>query len=348
MMNSYERFMAALARQQPDRLPIVEFVIDPRIAKAICPGTNSQTEFEELMDFDAVCCGGEYKKACDNRDGSYTDEWGVVYRPGPELQDHPINGPIDSEADLERYVPPNPEAPYRLGVLPELARKFKFKKAIVFRHRAAFMWSAFLNGMDNLLMNFLSEPAFAHRLLDKVLEVNIRVARRAVRAGADIVMLGDDYAGNQGPIFSPLVFKEFILPRLEKMVDVVHEEGGKVVKHSDGNLWPILDMIVNAGIDGIHPLEPVAGMDIGEVKKKYGNRVCVLGNIDCSHLLPNGTESEVKAAVKECMRKASFGGGHIICSSNSIHSSVNPRNYLAMIQAVRDFGNYPLRVSDGV
>ena len=347
MMNSYERFMVALGRQQPDRVPIVEFVIDPRIVNALCPGASSQTDFEVRMNFDAVCCGAEYKIVSHNRDGSYTDEWGVVYRQGTEIQNHPISGPINSEADLERYVPPDPDASFRLGVLPELVQKFKFNKAIIFRHRAAFMWSVFLNGMEDLLMNFLSAPAFAHRLLDKVLEVNIKIARKAIRAGADIVMLGDDYAGTQGPIFSPTVFKEFILPRLKKMVDAVHEEGGKVIKHSDGNLWPILDMIVEAGIDGIHPIEPIAGMDIGEVKKKFGNRVCVLGNIDCSHLLPNGTEGEVRAAVKECIRKASYGGGHIICSSNSIHSSVSPKNYLTMIQAVKDFGGYPLRVADG-
>ncbi len=342
-MTSYERFMAALARQEPDRLPIVEFVIDPRIVSALCPGTDSQTDFEEIMDFDAVCCGAEYRIVRDYPDGSYVDEWGVWYRRGPEIQDHPIKGPITSGADLERYVPPDTDAPHRLGKLPELVQRFKFRKAIVFRHRAAFMWSAFLNGIDELLMNFLSAPAFAHRLLDKVLDVNIRIARRAIRAGADVVMLGDDYAGTQGPLFSPAVFKEFILPRLMRMVEVIHEEGAKVIKHSDGNLWPILDMIVKAGIDGIHPIEPIAGMDIGEVKQRFGNRVCVLGNIDCSALLSRGTEAEVEAAVKECIRKASPGGGHIICSSNSIHSSVKPQNYLTMINAAKRFGRYPLQ-----
>jgi hypothetical protein len=169
--------MAALAGEQPDRVPLLEFVIDPRIAHAICPEVNTQTEFEEAMDFDAVCCSADYRIAGENPDGTYFDEWGVLFKPGPELQDHPIKGPIASEADLRDYRCPSPDAPWRLGVLPELVRKFKFKKAIVFRHRAAFMWSAFLNGMDNLLMNFLTAPEFAHRLLDKVLEVNIKVAR---------------------------------------------------------------------------------------------------------------------------------------------------------------------------
>ncbi len=345
-MTSHERVMAALEGGQPDRLPILEFVIDPRIVNAICPQISSQTDFEEAMDFDAVCCSAEYRKAAQNPDGTYLDEWGVLYKPGPELQDHPVKGPIRSEADLRDYVCPNPGVPWRMGILPDLVRKFKFKKAIVFRHRAAFMWSAFLNGMDNLLMTFLSAPTFAHRLLDQVLEVNIKIARMAVRMGADIIVLGDDYAGTQGPFFSPGVFQEFILPRLQRMVDVIHEEGGKVIKHSDGNLWLILDQIISTGVDGINPIEPIAGMDIAEVKAKYGRKACVVGNIDCSHLLPHGTESEVTAAVKECIRKASFGGGHIICSSNSIHSSVNPRNYLAMIKAAKEYGHYPLSDAD--
>jgi uroporphyrinogen decarboxylase len=126
------------------------------------------------------------------------------------------------------------------------------------------------------------------------------------------------------------------------MVDAIHEEGGKVVKHSDGNLWPILDMIVDTGIDGLNPMEPVAGMDIGQVKRKYGNRVCLVGNIDCSRLLSEGSVEEVEAAVRECIRKASPGGGHIISSSNSIHSSVKAENYLTMITATRKYGKYPI------
>jgi len=112
--------MAALNRQEPDRLPIAESVIDPRIAHAICPQAHTQTEFEEIMDFDAVNCGPKYQRVRHNPDGSYLDEWGVLYKPGPEIQDHPFKGPIASEADLDKYVPPSPQAPHRLGLLPEL------------------------------------------------------------------------------------------------------------------------------------------------------------------------------------------------------------------------------------
>lgn len=343
-MNSYERVLAAFRREQPDRVPLVEWIIDPKVVAAIHPHAQSQTDFEEIEGFDAVCCGVKFAKVSDRGDGRFVDEWGVLYGPTTEVIHHPIRGPIETKDDLLRYQPPDPNLPHRLGKLPELAARFKRRKAIVFHQRAAFMWSAYLNGLENLLMNFVLEPEFAHELLDMVLEANIQVARNALRAGADIIVLGDDYAGNRGPMFSPAIYRQFLAPRLKRMVDAIHEEGGLAVKHSDGNLWPILEDIVNTGADALNPIEPVAGMDIGEVKRKYGHRVCLVGNIDCSRLLSEGTVEEVERAVIECIRKASPGGGHILASSNSIHSAVKPENYMAMIRAARKYGVYPLEV----
>ena len=342
-MNSYERVMEALAVRQPDRVPIMEFVIHPAVVRRACPGAETQNDFEERMDLDTVSCSARFEKVRANADGTYVDEWGVSYGPSAEVADHPIRGPIRSKGDLRRYVPPDPDAPHRLGNLAELAARFKGKKAIVFHQRAAFMWSAYLNGIENLLINFLAEPDFAQELMDMVLDVMLRIARRAIRSGADVIVLGDDYASNSGPMFSPAVFRTFVLPRLKKMVDTIHEEGGRVIKHSDGKLWLLLDDMIGTGIDGLNPIEPSAGMNLGEVKQKYGSRVCLIGNVDCGHLLPHGTVNEVEAAVRECIRQGAPGGGYMLSSSNSIHSGVNPQNYLAMIAAGRKYGVYPLR-----
>jgi uroporphyrinogen decarboxylase len=113
-----------------------------------------------------------------------------------------------------------------------------------------------------------------------------------------------------------------------------------VIKHSDGNIWSILDMIIEAGADAINPLEPVAGMDIAGVKKEYGARVCLVGNIDCGALLSNGTEQEVEIAVRQCIADADAGGGFMLSSSNSIHSSVKPENFVAMVRAGKKYGSY--------
>ena len=344
-MTSRKRIKVALElKGEPDRVPIVEFVIDPKIIKGICPAAKDQADFASIMGLDAVGCGAQFNKVSENSDGAFIDEWGVTYKGGPEVVAHPIKGPIETMEDLKNYLPPDPDVSHRLGNLQELVRGFKGEKTIIFHHRAAFMWSAYLNGMDNLLMNFLIQPEFAHALLDKVLKINEKVIRNAVGTGADIIVLGDDYASNNGPLMSPDIFREFILPRLKRVVDAVHEEGGYVIKHSDGNIWPLLDMVIDVGIDGLNPIEPVAGMDIGQVKQKYGDRVCLVGNIDCGKLLSTGSVEEVEAAVKECILRASPGGGHIISSSNSIHSSVKPENYIAMIEATKKYGKYPIAI----
>ena len=85
-------------------------------------------------------------------------------------------------------------------------------------------------------------------------------------------------------------------------------------------------------------------MDIGEVKKVYGDRVAIHGNIDCAHLLTFGKPEDVRNAVKDCIHKASPGGGHILSSSNSIHAGVPPENFIAMVEAAREYGEYPIRV----
>lgn len=345
-MNSYERVMTAMRREQPDRIPILEFAIHPSVIARACPGATTQAEFEERMAFDAVCACHRFLPVKVNPDGTYYDEWGVLYGPSTEIQDHPIRGPIRSRDDLKRWRPPDADLPHRLGDLPALAARFKHRRAIVFLQRAAFMHSVSLRGFDNLLADFIDDPGFAHELMDRVLEANIRLARNAVRAGADIIVLADDYAGNKTTFFSPAHFEEFVRPRLQRMVDAVHEAGALVIKHSDGNLWRILDRIVDTGVDAINPLEPVAGMDIGEVKRRYGDRVALVGNIDCSYILSEAPEHEVVEAVKDCLRKAAAGGGLIVSSSNCIHSAVKPENYLAMIRAVKQYGRYPLHLED--
>jgi len=339
-MNFYQRVMTAMELRQPDRVPMVEFLIDPAVYQSLLPSARSQADFEEHFEFDAVGCGVKFDVVEENPDGSYVDQWGVTYKPCREMVDHPIAGPIKSEEDFSKYVPPDPQAPARLGELPELVRKYKHDKAVIFHQRAAFMWSAYLMGIDNLLISFLAAPRLAHKVLDMVLQVNMEIARQALRAGADIIVLGDDYADNRGPLFSPAVFGEFIQPRLKKMVDLIHEHGGKVVKHTDGNIWPILDAIVDTGIDALNPIEPAANMDIAQVKAGFGRRVCLIGNIDCGHLLSAGTTEQVEQAVRNCIQAAGGGGGFILSSSNSIHSSVRPENYLAMIEAWRRWRNY--------
>jgi uroporphyrinogen decarboxylase len=337
-VNSVERVFAALRREQPDRVPVIEFLIDENVARAAHPGCRDVADCMDRLGLDAVACGACFPPVRENPDGSYVDEWGVTYRSGPEAVAHPVSGPIRTMGDARTWRAPDPEAPHRLGQLPELVRRYKGRRAICFHHRAAFMWSAYLLGMEGILAGFLVEPELVALVMDKVLEANMAVVRRAIRAGAEVIVLGDDYAHNGGPMMSPQVFKEFIRPRLARMIAMIHEEGALCIKHSDGNLYPLLESIVAAGPDGLNPMEPVAGMTIRRTKALVGGRVCLSGNIDCAHLLPHGSTAEVREAVRRAIADGAPGGGFILSSSNSIHSSCRPENFAAMVRAARDFG----------
>lgn len=332
--------MTALKLGIPDQVPVAEFLIDEKVARLAAPGCRDVADAMDRLGMDNVACGASFKVVKDLGNRCYVDEWGVSYQTGAEAVAHPLSGPIGTVADILKYTPPDPDAPWRLGQLPELVDRYKGKRAVCFHHRAAFMWSVYLWGMENLLSSFILEPEAANALLDKVLETNLAIVRRAIRAGAEVIVLGDDYSHNAGPLVSPALFKEFLKPRLARMVSLIHDEGALCIKHSDGNLYSLLEDIIETGPDGLNPIEPVAGMDLATVKALYGRKICLSGNIDCSRLLPYGTREEVRQAVRKAIVDAGAGGGFILSSSNSIHSSCKPENLAAMVRAAHEFGDY--------
>ncbi|MBU0606498.1 MAG: hypothetical protein KKI08_01375 [Armatimonadetes bacterium] len=336
-MNSTERVRAALTGVLPDRVPIVEMVVDPKVALALVPGAADTADALDQLGLDSVNCGANFPRVWEDGD-RFGDEWGVTYLAGPQVVSHPIMPAFTTREEFQRWEAPDPDAPHRLETLRELVARFKSRRALLFHHRAAFMHTCYLLGIDRVLEMFYTDPGFVHDVMDRVVEVNERLIRNAVRAGAEVITLGDDYASNQGPLFSPAMFREFVLPRLQRVVDAIHEEGGLVIKHSDGRVWPLLEDIVNTGADGLNPLEPVAGMDLGEVKAVYGDRLCLVGNIDCGDLLSNGTPAQVEEAVHDAIAAGAPGGRYMLSSSNSIHASVNPENFRAMIEAGRRYG----------
>ena len=357
-MNGYERMMTAVRRGQPDRVPLWELIINRPVIEALYPdlftedrqtryerGSQGafllQADFVEREDLDGITVFEDGHVDWVD-EVTYRDEWGITWRVPPTGIPYAVGHPIQAEADLEDYRPPDPEADYRLQSLEMAVERFKGSRAIVFLGHDAFEFSHYLRGLDKLLMDYVLNPGFPQRLARIVMDYKRRVLERAAEVGADVLCTGDDYAHNRGPMMSPAHFERFVLPYLQEAVDVAKEKGVPFLKHTDGCLWLILDMIVDTGIDVLDPIEPVAGMDIGRVKEAYGDRVALAGNVDCSHLLPNGTPEQVAEAVKETLAKGGVGGGLILASSNSIHPAVRAENYRAMVEAGRQYGRYPL------
>jgi uroporphyrinogen decarboxylase len=344
-MNSHKRFMTALRGGQPDRVPVFELFIHPQIIDALDPGADL-ADFVDNFDLDAISSlwmvDGTIREER-LTDQITIDEWGVTWQYGDEGR-APIAGPIQSLADIKHYTVPDPDAPYRLETLRKYVSRFKERRTVIYQGRYGFMWAADLRKLDRFLMDMLDNPQLAHALLEMTCDFAIRLATNAIASGADVIVVGDDVAFRTGLMLSPALFREFLLPHFQRFVDSVHAAGALCIKHSDGNIWKIMDMIASSGVNGINPLEPIAGMDIGKVKRIYGDRLCLLGNIDCGELLCRGTPEQVAQTVRDTIRVAAPGGGYILSSSNSIHSAVKPENYSAMLRAAREYGGYPLKL----
>ena len=339
-LTSAQRVMRVLRREEPDRIPHFEWIIDRKVREAICPGASME-EFTMRMGLDAILTAPDIKKETigPNR---VRNEWGVVLETTAEEHGFPVEGPIRTLDDFRHYTPPDPLAPGRYESLKRLVKRHKGKLAVGVHLNDVFSVPRYLAGFEGLLIAVAEEPELVQRLIDLSVEINLEMAREVARLGADFIFTGDDYASTEGPFMSPRAFRQFFYPGLRRVIAGFHEAGLPVIKHSDGNIIPLIDMILDSGIDCLDPIDPIAGLDIGVMKEKYSHRVALKGNVDCAHTLTFGTEQQVVEETRSVIRKAATGGGLILSSSNSIHSSVKPGNYLAMWNAIRMYGKYPI------
>jgi uroporphyrinogen decarboxylase len=141
-------------------------------------------------------------------------------------------------------------------------------------------------------------------------------------------------------MFSPDQFRELFFPYYMKVMTAYKDIGFLVIKHCDGDVLPIIDMLTAPPINCYDPMDPSAGMKLSWFKEKYGDRLCLKGNVDCAQTLTFGSVDETVQETKECLRIGMPGYGYICSSSNSLHSKVKPENYRAMLDTIQSFGVY--------
>ena len=335
-----EASIIGIARHFTDRLPAVKPAAD-MTPEELMMITDAFMLFIEELDIDGVFSRA-FEQGEELGGGCFRDNWGIVFKRNPHGLGFPMEGPIQSLSDLKSYKPPKVDPDVDLMMLNMMKSRFEGKRAVIFSSSDVFVTSWELRGgLERLLIDYMDNAELAHGVARLTTDYYKEIAVEAVRMGADAVIFGGDLAFNTNTLMSPAQFDEFIAPYLKELVDVVHQEGGKAIKHTDGNVLPIFDELIELGFDGIHPIQPQC-MDIKEVKEQFGDRVCLLGNIDCIDLLPSGTEEEVEEAVRQTIRDAAPGGGYIICSSNTVHPGCKPENYIAMVKATHKHGNYPI------
>ncbi len=201
-----------------------------------------------------------------------------------------------------------------------------------------------LVGFTNYMNYIYDYPDQLKLLMEKLADLQIEIAKEAVRRGADCIWLANDFAFNQGPFISPEILWDFDFKYEKKIVDEVHKLGVPCVLHACGNQQQTLDMIAELGIDALHAMQPSAGNDIREIKKRYGNKFSLIGNVDISRLLPFGSPWEIDGNIKEMIRDVGKDGGFILTTCNGIMEDVPVENAITMHLACEKYGHYPINI----
>ncbi len=338
-LTSAERIKRVLNRQEPDRVPHFEWLISKQLITAIHPDCKSHNEFAVRMGHDAVLVDPDYKQT-QTGPTRWLSEWGYEKDYGEEEHGVEVMSPIQTAADFENYTPPDPHAPGRYDSIKKAVDTFKGDKAIGVHLNDVFSIPRYLMSMESLLMGIAAEPELVTALVDMSVSVNLALAKEVANLGVDFVWTGDDYAYNTSPLMSPNQFREYFYPGLTRFAQGLKELDLPFIKHTDGNILPILDMIIDSGISCLDPIDPSGGLELGAIKQQYGDRVALKGNVDCGQTLSYGTVEDTVTETKEVLRKGMPGGGFILSSSNSIHSAVKPENYLAMLDTLKKHGQY--------
>jgi len=368
-MNKKERVMRTLDHDEPDLVPMTEMSIDPRHLETITQTrfigeTSLQTpvsadrraEMNKVatfvlayrkLGFELIPCdlsapdGWSSKK---NPDGTMTDEWGRVLSYDSKCKTWvPTNSIFAIPEDFERFPLPDPHASGRTFAIAEMKKNVgdEIALAAFIRDPFAHAWEMFK--ITDFVRWFYEKPHFIQRVIERITDFNIKMIKQVADTKADLIISGGDYSEKRGPLVPVRFFKDVVFPNLLRQVEAAHKAGLRFIKHSDGNLNPILDHLASI-VDGLHSLDPTAGMNVGDVKLQYGGKLVLIGNVAVDNLCRK-TKEEIVEETKECLRRAAPGGGYILSSSNSWYTDAKLENCLAMVDAGRRYGVYPINIS---
>ncbi len=276
----------------------------------------------------------------DSKTGSrgYIDEWGREYVFLNSIKLYKKGHLQIDELDMKEW---DPTIDTRYTNIIEVLNKAN-DLVVIGRVGGTFERALLAVGPDRFFTYIYTRPKFLHRLLDRINAYWIEIGKREIDLGVDAILLTDDLAYRSGPYLSPRHMAEFIWPTFKKRLNAFRKV--PIILHSDGNINSLLNSIIDIGINGVHSLEPTAGMNIGVVKENYGDKLVLLGNIDCGWLLTHGSEQKVIEVVKKTIQQAAPGGGYFLSTSNGVNRGVKIANLLAMCRAGQKYGKYPIKM----
>lgn len=287
-------------------------------------------------------------------DGTFFDEWGIGHRKVPHQHGYyleMVGNPLKSATvqDLNTYPWPDPYDPARTaGLRDEIEYWHQHTEyALVGGLPCGGMFESacWLRGTDLMLMDLIQNKEFSHALFSKILELHqgfFSVLLDIVGPYIQIIETADDLGMQTGLLLSPRLYREMIKPYHIALFQLIKSKTqAKIFLHSCGSVVDVLDDLIDAGVDILNPVQPLAkGMgDPVALKKRFGDRIVFHGGIDIQHVLPHGSVEDVRAEVRKRMAGLAPGGGYILGPAHNFQVDVPPQNILAMYDAARAYGN---------
>jgi len=375
-MNSWERVVRAMQLSVPDRIPIYEMHIPPKISSVVLGKSidevmllnpeafynlvisKKEINIDKLNEQVANELLSLYKKLGIDWIrviGAYTS----IPRDLRKLEEHTwqIDGRRykwtgDSMWDLDEPKTYDPDEVIRackntkvevdprvFDVLRRLVKEVK--KEMFLSFDADGTWGpivSYPNLLKHVLIWVYRRPDAVEALINYHTNIAIEYGKYAIDEGADAIQLCVDYGNQNGPWMSPAMFRRFVKPALERHADAFKKKGAFVVLHSDGYIMPLLKDVVDAGINAYQGIDAIAGMSLKKVKEEFGSKICLVGNVD-PRIIEFGTKEEVEKEVDRCLKE---GGkeGYILSASANISVNTNAENFVHMVNYAKQKGVY--------
>jgi hypothetical protein len=349
-MDSRQRVTAALQHRQPDRTPVFEYVLlsplaDIFLGHAYAGDPAHWEAYEQALGWEAAV----QQDARDRIDLAELLNHDLLYaipHPPPERRaapaDYPVPGP-DPVVNLEqrnewhtRNIESHDADNLVYACLQSELKRRDLDLPILAPAYAHGVWTDI-----DLMQAMALDPALAHRHFELATRRALAASERYLRLGIDQVGVGGDFSGTR-PLISPRHYREYILPELKILTGYIHAHGAYAINASDGDLWPVIDdFLLTSGVDAYLEIDMHAGMNLTRLKTLYGEHITFYGNLDCGIELSFGTPELVRQHTLDCLQAGWGNGGHILCASNAITASVPLENYLAVVNAYRDFFRLP-------
>ncbi len=347
-MNHQERVLTAIGHREPDRVPKGELMVEGRLVEALLGEEQARSlapfprelAVRELLGMDLV-----HVHEFPMEQVGQSNRGNPIYRSvlGDEHEmtegsSRLIRPALADIADAASYPVPD--------VATATTRKLDWFRD----HSDLFLMCQiggpvssldWMLGTEDYLVYCAGDPAAVRCLAEKVMEFEIARARLFLDHGAQAILIADDIAYNRGLFLPPRLMEQLAYPFYRDAIrEIKAHRDVPVLLHSDGDLRAALPHIVECGFDGVQSLQPSAGMDIEEVKRRYGDALCLMGNLDLDRLMPFGTPEEVAAEVRRLCETIGPGGGFILSTCNILIDAVPPENALAMYRAAEQYGVY--------